>query len=105
MRTNLELIGELEQEAANFDLVAIALEVEDLVEFVFNSDQRKVEVLGELMTQGARPIGFIGTQTEVNTLCVRWLVLEEYKDDPWAEAYLKSSVPLFLRTTQRPGSP
>ena len=49
MRNNLDLIRELEQEAARFKLVALALTFDELTEFVFNNDERKVEKLAIIL--------------------------------------------------------
>jgi len=104
MRTTLDLIGELEQEARNFDLVALAVVLEEVSEFVFNSDRRKVERLAYLLGEGGQPVGFIGTETRGNTLRIRRRVLDEYKDKLWAAEYLTSVTDLFL-TVARSGAP
>jgi hypothetical protein len=97
MRTNPELIRELEEEAANFDLVALAVGLDELTEFVFNNDEEKTEKLAGISMQGGLPIGLNGTKTEGCTLRVRYHVFNEFKDDPWAEEYLNSLTELFLQ--------
>jgi len=104
MRTNIDLIAELESEIPNFKTVALAIGCEDNTEYIWDSDQKKLEKLAGLMEKGGEPIGLLGVQMKGNTLTVRCRVLEEYKDEPWANQYLEGLTRDFIQLVQSLGA-
>jgi hypothetical protein len=56
MRTNEDLITELEREAPKFTILALAIGFDNHTEYVFAGDKGNAEKLANFMEQGGEPI-------------------------------------------------
>jgi hypothetical protein len=104
MRSNIDLIVELEREASQFTVLALAIGFDNHTEYVFAGDKGNTEKLANFMEQGGEPIGLMGIQIREKTLTVQCRVLQEYIDEPWAKEYLESLEASFIQLVQRPGA-
>jgi len=102
MRMNVDLIAELERKIPNFKMVALATGFEDHTEYIWGSDQKKIEKLTDLMIKGGEPIGLLGIHMKDKTLTAQCRVLEEYKDEPWANQFLESLNKRFYTACTKP---
>ena len=63
MRSTLDLIRELESEAAKFTALALIVGFEEHSEYVWNADgtaEQKLQKLNEMIGRGGKPVGFVG---------------------------------------------
>jgi hypothetical protein len=95
MRSTLDLINELENEAENFIIVAIAVGFERETKFVFHKpgeQQQIMEQLNEAIQKGGEPIGLVGIRQDQATKSRTFYTrpLAEFQGEAWVEKYLDS---------------
>lgn len=96
-RTTLDLIRELETEAALCTGVALAVSFEHTTLFVFSGADDALRRLNEMIHQGGEPIGFVAYDSDrKGHLTVACRPLEEYADDPCAMEYLEGLTQNFV---------
>jgi len=86
MRSPLELIRELEQEARQLQMAALVIGFQDHTAFVWSHHADKLETLDTMLTLGGESIGFVGVTD--GTIAVR--PLAEYENEEWARGYLQA---------------
>jgi hypothetical protein len=97
-RTTADLIEELESEAQNFTMIALAVGFEKETKFVFGTDAGKLEKLNRLIERGGKPIGYLGQLVlEPGRTMIKTRPLEEYAAVEWVRRYLEALVASFGR--------
>ncbi len=101
-RTTVDLIRELEAEAAHYTAVVLAVGFEHTTLFIFSGVEDNLKKLGEMILEGGEPVGFLAYNADGDgRLTFKCRTLEEYADEPWAEEYLehltRSCVDLLVR--------
>ncbi len=91
MRSPLELIRELEQEARQLQMTALVIGFQDHTAFVWSHHADKLETLDTMLTLGGESIGFVGVTD--GTITVR--PLAEYENEEWARGYLQAILRRF----------
>ncbi|MGA8617009.1 MAG: hypothetical protein WB660_00600 [Candidatus Sulfotelmatobacter sp.] len=88
MRSTAEVIKELDEEAANFTGVGLAVGFESPTTFIFANDPARLEELNEAAKAGGEPIGFIGFDLHNGMLTLQSRPLAEHADEQWVNGYL-----------------
>src|SRR5882762_7317879 len=103
------VIAELDSQAARFQLLALAVEVEEQnPQFVFAHDDDRLGKLQGLVALGGTAIGFIGlTQATGRKRKRRSRVavwpLEEFADEEWVQDHLHELAGALTRTLEQLG--
>ena len=95
MRTTPELIQELEEEAKNFTMAAIAVGFESTTVFVFANDPNRLEKLNDAIRAGGEPVGLLAFNLFEGQLAVHSRPLAEYAEETWAPKYLHNLCDTF----------
>jgi hypothetical protein len=93
--TTFDLIKELEQEAGNFTVVALAVGFESITILVFSSDPNRQQKLDDAVIQGGEPIGFLGYDVDNKLLSVQTRAVAEHADEQWVWGYLNALTATF----------
>ena len=95
LRSTLDLIRELEDEAARFWVCAIVVGFESKSGFVWSyegTERDRLNSLNQMVASGGEPMGMVGVikdeRTETLTFASR--LLAEYAGEPWAHDYLET---------------
>lgn len=108
-RSTIDLINEMEREAAehDFDVLGIAVGFDDDTKFVFASDNDRLEKLNELVRNGGEPIGLLGflPSESRGTAAFYSRPFEEYADQEWVRGYLNQLIERLRRALQQMGIP
>ena len=90
-KTTLDLIRELEGEAADCSTVALAIGFENTTLFIFSGEQDKLKKLNGMINEGGETIGFLKCHSneEGQVTSIACCPLEEYAAEPWAQDYLE----------------
>ena len=88
MRKTSDLMHEMEAEAKNAWLVAIAVGFHDDTRFVFSSAAKPLDELNRLVKQGGFPIGLLRFDREDGTVQGSYRPFAEYEHEPWVEKYM-----------------
>jgi hypothetical protein len=88
MRKTADLIQEMQEEAKNTWLVAIAVGFEQDTKFVFSSGKNPLENLNKLVKIGGAPIGLLRFDKENSTVQGSYRPFEEYAKEEWVKTYL-----------------
>jgi len=104
-----EIVAELDSQAARFQLLALAVELEAKnPQFVFAHDQDRLEKLQGLVALGGTAIGFIGlTQAtgrkrKRRSRVAAW-ALEEFAGEEWVQDHLQELAGALTRTLEQLG--
>ncbi len=82
MRTTLDLIKELAEEANNFTGVALAVGFEHTTTFIFANQAEPLKALNAAIEAGGYPIGFMGWDMNNGLLTVQVRPIAEVCEDP-----------------------
>lgn len=95
MRTTVDLVKELNDEASKFWVCAICVGFESSTTFVFSNQTDQLERLNDAVNHGGEPVGLIGMTKEegVVTLCSK--PLQEHAGEGWVESYLTKLLQTF----------
>jgi hypothetical protein len=96
-RTTVDLIDELDIEAANFTKAALVVGFEHTTLYVFSTDENRLSRLDELIRNGGEPIGLFGIDLSHGLLSIHCRTLDEYADTSWAERYLDALLDNFKK--------
>jgi hypothetical protein len=88
MRNTSDLINEMQKEAKNAFLVAIAVGYHDDTKFVFSSEKEPLRELNSLVKQGGFPIGLLRFVKENGAIQGSYRPFDEYETEAWVGPYL-----------------
>jgi hypothetical protein len=88
MRKTSDLVSEMQGEAKNAWLVAIAVGFEHETKFVFSSGKSPLEALNSLVKRGGSPIGLLRFDKEDNSVQGSYRPFGEYEHQAWVNDYL-----------------
>jgi ABC-type phosphate transport system substrate-binding protein len=88
MRKTSDLVNEMQKEAKNAYLVAIAVGFENETRFVFSSQKQPLQELNQMVQRGGSPIGLLRFEKENLQIQGSFRPFEEYADQEWAKNYL-----------------
>jgi hypothetical protein len=95
MRTTIELVAELDQEAANFTGAGLVVVEPDATTFVWANDPARRPKLHDALSRGGEPVGILAFDVrDDGLLTVRPRVLAGMVDS-WQERYLEGLVGAF----------
>jgi hypothetical protein len=88
MRTTVDLIQELNEEANKFFTCALVVGFESTTTFVFSHQENQLERLNDAITHGGEPVGLIGCVKGEGKLTLCSKALLEYAGEEWVGNYL-----------------
>jgi hypothetical protein len=88
MRKTSDLIIEMQREAKNAWLVAIAVGFDNETKFVFSTKKYALEELNQLVKNGGFPIGLLRFDKEKSAVQGSYCPFAEYENEEWAKKYL-----------------
>ena len=89
MRTTLDVIKELAEEANNFTGVTLAVGFEHTTTFIFANQTKPLEALDAAIEAGGNPIGFMGWDMHNGLLTVHTRPIAEVCEDPETASFVK----------------
>ena len=98
MRTTVDLICELNTEAARYGTVMLVVGFEKHSEFVWSGEDKQLEKLNRLVEKGGEPVGLIAAIKNEYGQVTRMMgrPLTEYQDERWVADYLKQLIETSL---------
>lgn len=97
-RTTRDLIEELDQEAANFTTVALAVGFENTTIMVLSNDPDRQQKLDDAVRNGGEPMGLIGLDNHNQMISVQTRAVAEHAEEEGVEGYLKGLVDNFRKS-------
>jgi hypothetical protein len=102
-RTTLDLIRDLQAEAPKFTGIQLVVAFESTCTFISADEQGALGSLNRAVQDGGEPIGFIGWIIERQSTEIFTKLLEEYRNDASAEAFLTRIASDKAKAVERPG--
>jgi hypothetical protein len=96
LRSTTDLVVELQVQATDLTLAAIAVVNGDATQFVFAVDDDPLSKLNALIRAGGHPIGIVGARLGRGTIEYHLQPFVEYQHNPQALAYLQTLRVPFL---------
>jgi hypothetical protein len=101
MRSTVELIHELREEAVGSMLTALVVGAQDATTYVWANDDNALDILNEAVREGGEPVGFISIGRSGGNLNVGCWPLKEYVGNSEIEDSLKElAVGIFFRFSE-----
>ena len=101
MRSTVDLINELQQEAQGSLLTALVVGSERATTYVWAADEMALEILNHAVRNGGNPVGYVTINRDANNVNIGCWPLAEHAGNEEVEASLKElAVGLFFRFSE-----